>query len=338
MAKPALFQGKSRLQADSCEQLKAAAARGALRLDAWAHGTYPGARLPADVLPGLSSVGVWDARHQQRWGLDWHYNEGIELSFVLRGKVPFSAGADHVLLHPGHMTITRPWQQHRVGNPLVPASTLVWFIIDVGVRRPNQAWAWPKWLLFSPADRDRLTTLLRRNEQPVWHVNHPVCDRFRLLAETLHRSNIDEISTRIAVGINDVLLEVLELFRKRAIVQDQTLCSSRRTVDLFLEELSRRCDEPWTLDEMAASCGLGRTQFGGYCRSVTNMTPLEYLNACRHERAKQLLVDEPNLSVTEVALRCGFNSSQYFATSFAMNTGYSPSGFRRSFSLVPGDR
>ncbi|MFP4068474.1 MAG: helix-turn-helix domain-containing protein [Spirochaetaceae bacterium] len=328
MAEPAVFQGSSRLQADTCEPLKAAAASGALRLDAWAHGTYPGLPLPPDLLPGLSSVGVWDAHHQQSWGLGWHYNEGIELTFVLRGKVPFSAGADELLLHPGHMTITRPWQHHRVGNPYVPPSTLAWFIIDVGVRRPNQDWTWPEWLVFSAADRERLTTLLRRNEQPVWYADRAVRDRFQRLADTLHRSNVDEISTRIAVAVNDVLLEVLELFRKRDIAQDESLCSSRRTVGLFLDELTRRCEQPWALEEMAASCGLGRTQFSRYCRSLTNMTPLEYLTACRHERAKRLLLEEPSLSIIDVAFRSGFNSSQYFATSFAAYAGCSPTRFR----------
>jgi AraC family L-rhamnose operon regulatory protein RhaS len=336
MAQPAVFQGISRLEADTCEPLKAAAASGALRLDAWAHGTYPGLPLPPDVLPGLSSVGVWDAHHPQSWGLDWHYNEGIELTFVLRGKVPFSVSSDDVLLHQGHMTITRPWQQHRVGNPRVPASTLVWFIIDVGVRRPNQEWTWPEWLLFSPADRERLTTLLRQNEQPLWYADRAVRERFQLLADTLHKSNIDEISTRIAVAINDVLLEVLELFRRRDIAQDETLCSGRRTVGLFLDALTNRCEEPWTLEQMAASCGLGRTQFARHCRSLTNMTPLEYLNACRHERAKRLLVEELALTVTDVAFRCGFNSSQYFATSFTAYTGCSPTGFRGRERSRPG--
>lgn len=328
MAQPAVFQGSARLEADTCEPLKAAAAAGEVRLDAWAHGSYPGASLPSEVLPGLSSVGVWNARQTQRWGLDWHYNEGIELTFVLRGKVPFATADDAAMLHPGDMTITRPWQRHRVGNPNVPPSTLVWFIVDVGVRRPNRKWEWPRWLLFSPGDRERLTTLLRRNEQPVWHADRAVRERFELLADTLHRSNLDEISTRIAVAINDVLLEVLELFTRREIHQDETLCSSRRTVSLFLEELAERPQAPWTLEGMAASCGLGRTQFARYCRSITNMTPVEYLKSCRLEQAKRLLLEEPALSVIEVAFRCGFNSSQYFATSFTAYTGCSPTGFR----------
>lgn len=327
---PATFDGTHHYTADTCEPLKRAAAQGRVTLNAWTHSAYPGASLPPDTLPGLSSVGVWNAQSLQDWGLDWHCNEGIELTYVIGGKVPFATEADETMLRQGHMTITRPWQRHRVGNPSIPASSLVWFIIDVGVRRPNQEWIWPEWLVFSPGDRALLTTLLRQNENPVWDVSRAVRDRFHLLAEALHRTEADEVATRIAVCINDLLLEVMEHFDKRGLEQDADLCSSRRTVELFLAELQERFAESWTLEEMARACNLGRTQFSRYCKGVVNMTPLEYLATCRIEAAKHLLLSEPTQSVMEVAFACGFNSSQYFATLFQHYTGVAPTTYRRN--------
>lgn len=334
---PATFDGTDHYTADTCEPLKRAAAEGRLTLHAWTHSTYPGALLPADTLPGLSSVGVWNAQSRQEWGLDWHCNEGIELTYVIGGKVPFATEFEETVLRQGHMTITRPWQRHRVGNPSIPASSLVWFIIDVGVRRPNQEWRWPEWLLFSPDDRTLLTTLLRQNETPVWDVSRPVRDRFHLLAETLHRREPEKVATRIAVSINDLLLEVMEHFHERDLERDADLCSSRRTVELFLTELQLRSAEAWNLDAMARACGLGRTQFSRYCKNAVNMSPLEYLNACRLEAAKGLLLSEPVLSVIDVAFTCGFNSSQYFATAFQRYTGVAPTRYRRQ-SIPERDR
>ena len=74
--------------------------------------------------------------------------------------------------------------------------------------------------------------------------------------------------------------------------------------------------EEWTLEGMAAQCGLGRSRFTHYCRQLTNMAPLEYLTQCRLRAAQRMLVAERGKSVTEIALAAGFNSSQYFATVF----------------------
>lgn len=325
----ATYRGETQFRADTCEPLKAAAAEGSVELEAWSHGSYPGRQMPRTMLPGLSSVGLWDARAPQSWGLNWHYNEGIELTYVLRGRVPFSVNGKRYLLRPGQMTITRPWQRHRVGNPHIPPSSLVWCILDVGVRRPNQRWKWPNWLLFSESDIGKLTELLRQNEEPYWDVGRGVRGRFGLLAEALRNDDPNEIATRIAVSINDLLLELLDHLGKRGISQDPELCSGSRTASLFLETLEQRCREPWTLSEMAEACGVGRTQFTRYCKEITNMSPLEYLRSCKIESAKVELRKKPFLTITDVAFRCGFNSSQYFATVFRRATGASPTEYRR---------
>ena len=75
--------------ADRCEPLRQAVARGAVRLKTFARRGYPGKPLPPRMLPEISTVGFWDATGPQGWGLDWHRNEGIELTYLARGKTEF---------------------------------------------------------------------------------------------------------------------------------------------------------------------------------------------------------------------------------------------------------
>jgi hypothetical protein len=120
-----------KFRADSCEPLKAAVARNEIAFNALGKGAYPGRRLPPKTLEGIMSVGYWDAKSDQTWGLDWHRNEGIELTYLARGKIAFAVDeTDFQLLH-GHLTITRPWQLHRVGNPRISANRLHWIILDL---------------------------------------------------------------------------------------------------------------------------------------------------------------------------------------------------------------
>ncbi len=129
-------QGKT-YHADSCEPLMEAVAHGELVLEALTRTNYPGRPLADDALKGLQTVGYWDATHEQQWGLPWHRNEGIELTFLETGSMPFAIADQSWTLEPGSLTITRPWQPHKVGLPNIGIGRLHWIIIDVDVRQPH---------------------------------------------------------------------------------------------------------------------------------------------------------------------------------------------------------
>jgi len=318
-------------EADTCRPLLRGVEVGEVELAAWGHGHYPGRRLPRGVLPAVKSVGFWDARHDQSWGLDWHRNEGIELTFLERGRIDFAVDGQRFHLRPGDLTITRPWQRHRVGDPHVGAGRLHWLILDVGVRRPNQPWRWPSWLILTDDDRAELTRMLQHNEQPVWSVAPEMRHCFQQIAATIAIDRADVKSSRLAVKLNELFLLLLETLRARDIYLDESLSGTQRTVELFLADLSNHSDllaEEWTVRRMAAHCGLGVTQFTAYCRHLTNASPIQYLNQARLDTAARLLREDPQASVTQVAIRCGYSSSQYFSLAFGRRFHCSPQAYR----------
>ena len=325
----ATFRSSAELfHADTCAPLEAAARHGEVRIAALGRSSYPGRRLPANDLRKVRSVGFWDARGKQNWGLDWHRNEGIEFTFLAAGHLPFAVDRRTVTLEPGDLTITRPWQKHRVGDPHVTPSRLIWLILDVGVRRPNQSWRWPKWLLLSPQKLQRLTHRLRHNEQIAWRANPEIARCFEAIGVAAEARPASENLTRLKILINELLIALADLLDERRPRLNVNLSSAERTVKLFLAELALRADEPWTLETMAKQCGLGRSYFSHFCRKLTNRTPVDHLTVCRVEKACKLLQREPERSITNVAFDCGFNSSQYFATVFTKRFGVSPKEYR----------
>lgn len=318
-----------RYYADTCDPLRRAVERGEVHLRARVHGAYPGLPLPDETMLEVRTVGHWDADHDQSWGLDWHRNEGIEFTYVARGRVAFGLGDREFPLRSGDLTITRPWQRHRVGDPRVTASRLHWLILDVGVRRPNQPWKWPSWLVLSDTDLADLTEALSHNEQPVWQADDAVAHYFENLSAVAAADDDLTGESHLKLYVNGLLLALLDVLRRNQPTLDPSLSSTQRAVELFLGALPEHVDEAWTLASMAAACGLGRSRFTYYCRRITNMSPNEFLTRCRVEAAAALLLDRRELSVTEVALRSGFGSSQYFATIFHDLVGCSPRDFRR---------
>ena len=114
-----------------------------------------------------------------------------------------------------------------MGDPLVGPGRLHWLIIDVSVRRPNQPWKWPPWLLLSLQDSDDLTNILRHNEQPVWRASAELRRCFQAITQAVETDHRGENVSRLVIRINDLFLLLERLLFDRA-------CSSlfnRRNLD-----------------------------------------------------------------------------------------------------------
>lgn len=98
-------------------------------------GHYPGARLGARELPGRWTCGYWDACGGQDWGTEIHRNEGIEMCLRETGAMNFAVDRKKHPLGPGDLTITRPRQAHRQGDPFIAAGRMQGATIAVRAER-----------------------------------------------------------------------------------------------------------------------------------------------------------------------------------------------------------
>lgn len=328
---PIYREGATRMQVDSCGPQFAAMRDGKIRLCALTKGHYPGIKVGRENLQGINSIGFWDGVGSQDWGLEPHRNEGLEVTFLETGTMALSVDTKNYELLSGHFTITRPWQLHKLGAPNIGPGKLHWFILDVGVRRPNQEWRWPRWLVLTDKDRKELTQKLRHNENPVWNASAEVIEAFRGLAECVQHWPGPHLESRMIALLNRLFLGMLIALGEQQTHQNPQLSTRQRTVDLFLRDLAENpvsCREPWTLPRMAAHCGMGVTAFSGHCHSLVNAGGIDYLNQCRTEHAADAINKHPETPITEIAFQNGFNSSQYFATVFRKRFKMSPSAYK----------
>ena len=83
-----------------------------------------------------------------------------------------------------------------------------------------------------------------------------------------------------------------------------------------------------TLEDVAKIINLSPTYLSKKFKKVTGMTFKEYVNYIRLKQASQALLTTDN-SITEIAVDCGFNSSNYFKDLFRKVNGVSPRTFRK---------
>jgi AraC family L-rhamnose operon regulatory protein RhaS len=315
---------------DHCEPQARPLSNGRIVFHALTKGRYPGTRVPQDILSGLSSIGFWSADSTQHWGEAPHHNEGLEISFLETGTMGIAADRKQYNLRAGQFSITRPGQWHKLGTPNVGPGRLHWLILDVGAKSSQQTWHWPAWILLTGQDLEELKDKICSAKNCVWNATPAIARSFRELARTVVAWEQPRSVSRLVIHINQLFLAILDALAEPLGGKISDTTSRQRAVELFLKEIKNNpalSEEPWTITSMAERCGMGVTAFSKYCRDLVNAGPKEFLNQCRLERAAELLRTRTNLSITEIALTCGFNSSQYFATRFRQRFQASPGQF-----------
>ena len=106
-----------------------------------------------------------------------------------------------------------------------------------------------------------------------------------------------------------------------------------RNVDILKEMLayiSTHYSERMNMAELAPAAGVCRSRCCQIFQKYMGTTPNVFITSYRLERAMELL-RETNLSVTEIASACGFNSSSYFTESFVKYKGCTPTEYRKKY-------
>jgi AraC family transcriptional regulator len=83
------------------------------------------------------------------------------------------------------------------------------------------------------------------------------------------------------------------------------------------------------LKELSASLGLNPVQFTRKFQTAYGTTPIEYLTSLRVQKAQTLLL-ETEMTLEQIAERCGYESGFYLSRVFSKKMKQSPSQYRRT--------
>ena len=88
-----------------------------------------------------------------------------------------------------------------------------------------------------------------------------------------------------------------------------------------------------SLEAVAAHVNISPTYFSKKFKSSTGFGYKEYLIYVRIQEASDMLL-ETNESISEIALKCGFNDSDYFGNAFKKTKGLSPLKYRKNNKYI----
>jgi AraC-like DNA-binding protein len=93
--------------------------------------------------------------------------------------------------------------------------------------------------------------------------------------------------------------------------------------------LHRMPEKAWRVGELAEAAGMSRARFADRFAEIVGVPPIEYLTRWRLIKARGLL-SESQLSIEDIAERCGYASLPSFTRRFKAQFGVGPGTFRRT--------
>lgn len=148
--------------------------------------------------------------------------------------------------------------------------------------------------------------------------------------------------------INQKSLKAYTLSTKAALLQffsilieekQYSLCekvSQHTEKDLLLKEIVQYINDNYSnelsLMQISKHFNMSHKYFCRFFKNNFNKTFITYLNDVRMEKAINLL-ENKNLSITEVALSCGFCNMSYFARTFKKTVGCTPREYKKGVML-----
>lgn len=169
-----------------------------------------------------------------------------------------------------------------------------------------------------------------------------------LTAQTSLEANIEGLK----LGADDYITKPFEvelllarcnnLIRGRKILQEKFIKSpdndsltiaSNEMDRTFLEKIhsviEKQIENPvFGVNEFSQEMNLGRTTLFQKIKGITGQTPNEFIVTFKMKKASYLLLNHPELNISDITYRLGFNSPKYFSKCFKDQFGMTPSEFR----------
>lgn len=261
-----------------------------------------------------------------------HSHSQCELYYLISGECTMLSGQKNYLLTPGMILIIPPNVSHKTTYRLATTSERLTvefspeYISDIA-EEFGTVWM-ERFFYNSPiylpqnsrSHIEHMFTTLMEDKQPA----------ISLSPEDSTGSQQEDIFSDCVrkLHFQEIIIELLRRNTHADYVTAENILISDITVADALRYIDANYNEPLTLEGVADMCQLNPSYFSSKFKSVNGIGFKEYLNNVRIIHAEKLLL-ETDMSITEIAMKCGYETSNYFGDAFRRINNCSPSQFRR---------
>ncbi len=160
-------------------------------------------------------------------------------------------------------------------------------------------------------------------------IRDPDCTK--LLQEVIRTSRSKDFKARLKIG--RLLYEFFDLCAERhvkAVLGENDFRKYFKRTDKFndmIKYIEEHSDEPLTVGSIAERFYVTPSYFAHFFKKKAGKSVIQYLNDVRILKAR-LMLEQEDMSVSEIATAVGFDDINYFSRKFKQLTGLTPTEYR----------
>jgi AraC-like DNA-binding protein len=264
------------------------------------------------LVPELLLLGY--QRYAEAFLIPLHvHNNGYEFVYLEHGSVTWEMNGVIYPTSARQWFFTRPGELHKARFDHLEPSRIWWFILEDPRDNLN-------WFGLSNKDRELVIDLIEKLPR-VFAADQRVPEQFMRLKSSLETECHNQaLFTRHQVL--DILLRLLQ--------PNPTKTNKAGLQDAVIQNVNRMAQSPelrFSVAEMAQAVQVSAPYFYKLFYGIFGQSPSAYMVHIRMEHACVLL--KTDMSITDIALKLGFETSQHFSTVFKKLIGSSPSEWRK---------
>lgn len=255
---------------------------------------------------GLSHCGMQQCKPGHTYG--YTARPEYHLHFILDGKGYFEINGRRHTLTRGQLFVVPP----NVSS----------YVYQADQEKP---WYYA-WIAFNGTQADRLMAKAGFDETHVIRdANIPPEEFTELIYEMLKASQLTIANELDRAGYLYLIMALLIESNKPAPANDQH--SVDNYIKHALQYIQFNYNRNINVQDIVNYVGINRSYFSYIFSQKMNMSPKEYLQQFRIEKAKTLLLD-PSAPIAEIALKVGYKDPFIFSKNFKKTEGISPREYR----------
>lgn len=267
-------------------------------------------------LDGKVKLGRYSYKHVHG-ELETHSHDGMmEICYCDKGVQVYEVNGKEYQIRGGDVFITFPNEPHGTAQHPEEKGALYWLIIKI-----------PEKGRFLHYDDEESTVFLnelmaiRQRHFKGTDVMKKMLDQLFTLYEEPVKQPIHKLQSLNL--ISNFLLTVIEYSQKNIARQPSDRISEIKTY------IDNNIYQNLPIELLAKELCMSDSHFKSWFKKEFGMPPVDYILRTRVEEGKKLLQLPDSESVTSIAFKLNFSSSQYFATVFKKYTGISPAEFKQ---------
>lgn len=269
------------------------------------------------------------AFYQENYEAGMHIHDFYELNFIIRGQGYhyFNNGCyeigknDIFIIPPGYWHGYYPTQSIKLYHIMLHKNFFIQYAKEMSLLP-----AYPILLTMEPSyGREASRYYLKLNDKQM----HTLIPQLEAIAALYPEAADDTAPMAHSLSIY-ILSYICRIYKEKYICTSNEVWenSVSRNILKCINYIQEHYGENITLDKLSELSNVSRATLFRYFLKLTGATPINYLNAFRLSKAREML-SQSDMSVADIAAACGFYDSSHLNRFFSRTYGCTPGQHRK---------